>query len=107
MRFEQLRAAYFSRLQTDRAQLAAIRLELGEMPQSQATAIEHLQLLAHRMCGAAAIFEADDIFTAAELLDRAASDATRTPGSGTRAVHLALDTLLNRLSLLGATAGSR
>jgi len=107
MRFEQLRGAYFDRLQGDRAQLAAIRLELGEMPGSKATAIEHLRQLAHRMCGAAAIFEAGDIFMAAEILERAATDAARTPGAGSPAVHTALDTLLNQLSLVGATCRSR
>ncbi len=103
-RFEELRIAYYARLKSDRAQVLSLRTLLVESSDAKA-AYEAIRACAHGMAGAAAIFEANDVMTAARQLEHAASaaktslDSAAPAGdSGNPAVSPLLDSLIELLN---------
>jgi HPt (histidine-containing phosphotransfer) domain-containing protein len=98
--FEQLRGAFYTRLRNDRARLATLSAELARTDEDVAPVLEELRVLAHRMCGAAAIFEAPDIGDAANTLEQTLLTAIDEHADGTDpAVSAALEALVNLLVL--------
>ena len=105
-RFEELRIAYYARLKSDRAQVMALRTQLGKAPDSKAT-YDAIRVCAHGMAGAAAIFEATDIMKAARALEHVATEAALAmassdtaqsqANSGNPAVGPPLDSLIELL----------
>ena len=90
-----LRAAYFTRLRGDLAQLAKLRAKLAGSGMGSKTAYETIRRVAHGMAGAAAIFKAGDVMRAAIKLEQTVRAAT--PGADSGAVRLALDTMIDSL----------
>jgi diguanylate cyclase (GGDEF)-like protein len=94
--FGDLRAAYFTRLRSDLAQLATLRAKLaGAGTGSKTSAYAAIRRIAHGMAGAAAIFKAADVMRAAVLLEHAVRAAR--PDTDGDAVRLALDTMIDSL----------
>ena len=94
-RFGDLRAAYFTRLRSDLAQLAGLRAKLAGAGTRSKTAYATIRRIAHGMAGAAAIFKAADVTRAAVLLEHAVRAAA--PDTDGDAVRLALDTMIDSL----------
>src|SRR5262245_56712146 len=98
-RFEELRRAYYSRLDRDRARLAALSAELAHAETDPSPVFDDIRMLAHRMGGAAAIFEAIEIGNAAIALEHAAIAAMDTRANNADAsVWTALEDLVDMLS---------
>jgi diguanylate cyclase (GGDEF)-like protein len=93
--FGDLRAAYFTRLRSDLAQLAGLRAKLVGAGTGSKTAYATIRRIAHGMAGAAAIFKAADVMRAAILLEQTVRAAT--PDTDGDAVRLALDTMIDSL----------
>jgi hypothetical protein len=93
--FGDLRAAYFTRLRSDLAQLAGLRTKLVGAGTGSKTAYATIRRIAHGMAGAAAIFKAADVMRAAILLEQTVRAAT--PDTDGDAVRLALDTMIDSL----------
>jgi HPt (histidine-containing phosphotransfer) domain-containing protein len=93
--FADLRAAYLKRLRSERQQLTRLRAGLGSAGTGSGKDYETIRRIAHGMAGAAAIFKADAILTAAVALDHALRDATA--GVDTAAVRPALDAMIDSL----------
>jgi len=71
--FELLRASYYARLHADWSQLTAFRERLGnDDADSLQSTHEDIRSVAHRMGGAAAVFGAPEILSAATALEEAA-----------------------------------
>ncbi len=97
--FEQLRGAFYTRLRSDRARLATLSAELVHADEDVMPVFEELRVLAHRMCGAAAIFEAPDVGDAANTLEQALLTAINEHADGTDpGVWAALEALVNLLA---------
>jgi HPt (histidine-containing phosphotransfer) domain-containing protein len=95
-RFEELRTAYLVRLAVDRGRLEGLQVRFGR-PHS-AGLHDDIQRIAHGMAGAAAIFNAPYISSAARLLEEAAAAAAKSPDRHTEtAVRAALGALLDVL----------
>jgi len=90
-----LRAAYFTRLHNDLAQLGTLRAKLACVRTGSKTAYASIRRIAHGMAGAAAIFNAGDVMRAAISLEQAVRAAT--PDADGDAVRLALDTIIDSL----------
>jgi EAL domain-containing protein (putative c-di-GMP-specific phosphodiesterase class I)/FixJ family two-component response regulator/HPt (histidine-containing phosphotransfer) domain-containing protein len=91
--FADLRAAYFTRLRSDLAQLATLRAKLAGAGTGSKTAYASIRRIAHGMAGAAAIFKAGDVMRAAMILEQ----AVRVAATDGDAVRLALDTMIESL----------
>ncbi len=99
--FDRLRAAYYARLRTDWEQLAALREQLKGSPANPRPVHESIRMLAHRMCGAAAIFEAPAVLDAAATLEQATLAALDAGTSATRErVCSSLDAVMTILASL-------
>jgi chemotaxis protein histidine kinase CheA len=102
-RFEELRDAFYARLRSDRERLTTLAAALTHAEGDAARIFEDIQLFAHRVGGAAAIFDASEVGIAANALERAAGSASTGHAANSDAsVRTALETLVD---LLGATAG--
>lgn len=100
--FEQLRGAFHTRLRWDRARLASLSNELQHAEGDSALIFDELRVVAHRICGAAAVFEAPEIGTAAYTLEQALITAIQAHAERTDpSVSGPLDALLD---LLAATS---
>ena len=73
--FDRIRAAFYARLRCDRMRLTTLATSLSRTEGHPTGIFKALQGLAHRIRGAAAIFEASDVGNAAYALERAATAA--------------------------------
>jgi HPt (histidine-containing phosphotransfer) domain-containing protein len=80
---ERLGGVFFVRLQNERMQLATLSAELARSEGSPVSIFEKLQFRAHKLKGAAAIFEFPDLAAAAHALERASAEAVRTEAEQT------------------------
>lgn len=69
--FEQLRGAFYTRLCSDRKQLTLLSAELAGAAVDARPVYEEMRQVAHRMCGAAAIFDVPEVGSAAYKLEQA------------------------------------
>lgn len=104
-RFEELREAFHIRLRSDRVRLTTLAAALARGKEDPARVFENIRLCAHRVRGAAAIFEASEVGVAANALEQAAGSASIGHADNSDpAVWTALETLVD---LLGITGGKQ
>src|SRR5579863_507228 len=97
--FEQLRAAFHLRLRSDAVRLAVLAAALARADADPAIVFEDIRLFAHRVRGAAALFGAPDIASAADALEQAAFSAAAAHADNSDAfVWTALEALAQRLA---------
>jgi HPt (histidine-containing phosphotransfer) domain-containing protein len=95
---ESLRRKFHRRLQSERVELAVLATALSQVGDEPSKAFENLRLCAHRMHGAAAVFEYLEVAAAAGSLERASEAAsTAQAGNFDRPVWNALISLLGLL----------
>ena len=95
---ESLRRKFHRRLQSERMQLAVLATALSQVEDEPSSTFEDLRLCAHRMHGAAAVFEYLDVAAAAGSLERASESAsTGHSGNFDLPVWTALVSLLGLL----------
>ena len=100
----EMRAMYLKTLQTDRVHLVSLAAELARCKRDTNGLLMQIRLIAHRMHGAAAIFDVPTIATAAAALENTAWAAVTRRARGRDAeVNCALETLVD---CLARTAGS-
>lgn len=73
--FDRIRATFYARLRCDRMRLTTLATSLSRADGHPTGIFKALQGLAHRIRGAAAIFEASDLGGAAYALEQAATSA--------------------------------
>jgi hypothetical protein len=96
--FERLRQAFNSRLCADRVRLLALGSALTRVSADPAPILAEIQTFAHKLRGAAAIFENSEIGPAAKSLELAAIAASVGLSKTTEpSVVFALATLVDRL----------
>jgi hypothetical protein len=96
--FQQLRRAFQARLRNDGIHLTHLRTSLTRAPAAATAVFAEIQGFAHKLRGAAAIFDAIDIGRAAEALELATVAASAgAVAAGDPAVSRALDALANLL----------
>ena len=107
-RFAQLREAFRVRLRHDGIKLMALGVAFARGTEDFASTFEQIRQLAHRMRGAAAIFDAPEILGASGVLEDAAvfAASARTP-EATAAVCKALETLMTCLASASEPGASR
>jgi hypothetical protein len=95
---EVLHAFYCARLCSDRSHLMTVRVHLDRAGTNPMPLYEELLAVTRRMAGAAALFEAGDVVSAASTLERAVLAATVRHTPKTRAdARRALDAMVNLL----------
>jgi hypothetical protein len=96
--FEALRAAFYRRLYGDRVELAELSAQLARTDLDPMPVYYRLHVLGHRVCGAAALFEAAEMAQAAMALEQAALAAAKPNAvQAGAAVRIALDGLMDFL----------
>jgi HPt (histidine-containing phosphotransfer) domain-containing protein len=95
---EVVRQSFCARLHDEKARLAALAIALRSCETDSAPVLEELELFAHRLRGAAAVFEALELSQAAKALELAA-EAGRAQHSEAP-VWSALNLLANELASL-------
>jgi HPt (histidine-containing phosphotransfer) domain-containing protein len=96
--FEQLRGAFYTRLCSDRKQLTLMSAELAGAAADATRVYEEIRMLAHKMCGAAAIFDAPEVGGAAYTLEQASLSAIRSHADNSDdGVWTALESLVDVL----------
>jgi len=102
-RFEELSRTFYLRLRSDRVRLTILSATLAQVSGDPTCAFEDIRLFAHRLRGAAMIFEVTDIGNAAHELEQAAGAASleRADNADPR-VWAALEALVNRLAVVNA-----
>ena len=99
--FESLGTIFLARLQSERVHLATSSAALARADDNPEAIFHDLQFRAHRLSGAASIFDADDIAAAAHALDEAAAAAAHSHASNTNprvwGAMLTLMSLLQRV----------
>lgn len=104
-RFERLRQKFYRRLCADQEQLHLLNVELQRMKFDAQPTYERIRVLAHRICGAAALYEDVAICEVAGELERAAVSAIRICTVYDHgAVGRALRAMLDILSMMPAGA---
>jgi HPt (histidine-containing phosphotransfer) domain-containing protein len=73
--FDRIRATFYARLRCDRMRLTTLATSLSRVEGHPAGVFKALQGLAHRIRGAAAVFEASELAGAAYALEQAATAA--------------------------------
>jgi HPt (histidine-containing phosphotransfer) domain-containing protein len=97
--FEQLRQAFNSRLRSDRVHLADLGTALTRAAAEPESIFEEIGMFAHKLRGAAAIFEAAEIGKAAMALELAATAASIAGAQNTDPpVWATLEALADRLA---------
>jgi len=97
--FEALRASYYKRMRNDRASLLAIHAELLHGATELTSVYYTIRMLAHRIGGAAAIFECPGSAAAAATLERSALQAIESNTKEAReGVIRALESLLGSIA---------
>jgi HPt (histidine-containing phosphotransfer) domain-containing protein len=74
-RFEELRDIFHARLRSDQIRLTTLSALLAREEGDASRTFDDIRQFAHRLCGAAAIFESPEIVAAAEALETAARAA--------------------------------
>ena len=99
-RFDQLREAFRTRLRLDGLKLMSLGMALTRPAEDFTSALGHIRDLAHRMRGAASIFDAANVLSVAAALEDATVHAleTRTTEAND-AVSKALEALMTCLSI--------
>jgi len=102
--FEEIRQAFHARLRSDRMHLASLGAALMHAEGDPGHIFEDIRLFAHRLRGASAIFEAQEIGIAAHALEQAACAASVAHADNAdTSVWTALESLVDRLP---GTSGS-
>lgn len=103
--FEELRAAFHARLRGDAVALTVFAAALACADANPAPIFEDIRLFAHRVRGAAALFDAPDLGVLAEALEQAAISAKNARAENSDAsVWTALEALAERLAAVNGTA---
>jgi hypothetical protein len=98
-RFAELCRAFYGRLRNDRVHLATLSAELARIEGDPGRVFEDIRTFAHRLRGAATIFEAAELGGAAQALEEATLAAASTHADNTDpALWAALVNLSNRLA---------
>jgi HPt (histidine-containing phosphotransfer) domain-containing protein len=99
--FEELRNEFYARLQSDRVRLTALGARLARVDEDATSIFEDIRVFAHRLRGAALIFEAAEVGRAANALEQAAtSAASANADNSDAAVWAALESLVDNLATL-------
>lgn len=101
---DRLRETFYARLHRDRIRLTTLAALLARIEGNPAGVFQELQGLAHRIRGAAGVFQVPEVFSAASALEQAATvacsrHADHTDGS----VWSALEELVERLAMTSGT----
>jgi HPt (histidine-containing phosphotransfer) domain-containing protein len=100
---EELRQAFYDRLQSERVHFATLSAVLARAGKNPAWIFEDLQFRAHKMRGGAAIFEIPEVAATACSLEEAAKRASLAKANNTDpGVERALGALVQLLGALGA-----
>jgi HPt (histidine-containing phosphotransfer) domain-containing protein len=100
---ENLSGVFFARLQTERMQFATLSAVLAGSEGRPVAIFQDLQFRAHKLKGAAAIFEFPELAAAAHVLERASAEAARTQAEHSNpAVWAALVALVELLGVIDA-----
>jgi HPt (histidine-containing phosphotransfer) domain-containing protein len=100
--FSTLQRMFYRRLRNEQGQLFMLRVALVE-DDNPAPLLDEIRCLAHRMSGAAAIFEAQGIQAAASRVEQAALSALRgLTAQGKASVDDALGRLIEALKVAAA-----
>jgi HPt (histidine-containing phosphotransfer) domain-containing protein len=98
---EHIRVALHDRLRRDRVRLTTLSATLARAEQDAACSFEEIRAFAHRLGGAAAVFDADEISAAAHTLEQAANRAlSANAGHFDPPVWTALETLCEQLAIM-------
>jgi HPt (histidine-containing phosphotransfer) domain-containing protein len=98
--FDRIRATFYARLRCDRMRLTTLATSLSRVDGHPAGVFKALQGLAHRIRGAAAVFEASELRDAAYALEQAATTACdKRSDHSDGPVWLALEELVEQLAL--------
>jgi hypothetical protein len=98
--FEHLRKTFYVRLRSDRVRLTTLAASLARIEGHPAGVFNALQAVAHRIRGAAAVFEDSELGGAANALERAATAACDIGADhADGAVWSALEELVERLAM--------
>jgi HPt (histidine-containing phosphotransfer) domain-containing protein len=98
-RFAELSRAFYARLRNDRVHLATLSASLARIEGDASCVFEEIRVFAHRLRGAATIFEAAELGVAAQSLEEATSAAASTHADNSDpGVWAALVNLSNRLA---------
>jgi HPt (histidine-containing phosphotransfer) domain-containing protein len=99
-RFEELRGIFHARLRNDQVRLTTLSAVLAREESDARRTFDDIRQFAHRLCGAAAIFESPEIVAAAEALEKAARAAHAGQSNHSDAeVWAALERLTQQLTL--------
>jgi HPt (histidine-containing phosphotransfer) domain-containing protein len=102
--FDELRDAFYERLQAEHAQLMALAAALAPADETASWTYEELVLHAHRLRGRAALFEISAMAEAANTLEQAATRASMSPTAQNDApVRMALAKLVRLVATMAAT----
>jgi HPt (histidine-containing phosphotransfer) domain-containing protein len=77
--YEEVRLSFFARLRGEAGNLAALSRALADGPHHPAAVLSDIREFAHRLRGAAAVFEEPALSSAAKVLELAAMDAATAP----------------------------
>jgi HPt (histidine-containing phosphotransfer) domain-containing protein len=98
-RFEELRDIFHARLRSDQVRLTTLSAVLAREEGDARRTFDDIRQFAHRLCGAASIFEAPEIVAAAEALESAARTACATQSNHSDVeVWAALERLTRQLT---------
>jgi HPt (histidine-containing phosphotransfer) domain-containing protein len=102
--FDELRDAFYERLQAEHAQLMTLAGALVPADQTASGTYEEWVLRAHRLRGRAALFEISAMAEAANTLEQAAARASMNPTSQNEVpVRTALAKLVRLVATMAAT----
>jgi HPt (histidine-containing phosphotransfer) domain-containing protein len=94
----ELRGAFNERLREDRRRLITLRTTMGHPQKGLQSTVEELRFLAHRMCGASAMFGCPALAAAAHALTEELSARRRLePGDAGAPSPVTLDVLIDLL----------
>ncbi|MDB6009160.1 MAG: hypothetical protein JWL65_1410 [Gammaproteobacteria bacterium] len=97
---KELKLLFERRLQDDLLRLGSLAARFASVDAAPATVLEEIRFFAHRLHGAAAIFEAHELARSAQALEAAAALAvTGCAGNTSPSVSSILQSLLGQLSL--------
>jgi HPt (histidine-containing phosphotransfer) domain-containing protein len=94
-----LKLLFQRRLQDDLLTLGSLSSRFASADAAPATVLEEIRFFAHRLHGAAAIFEAHELARSAQALETAAARAVTGDARNTPSVSSILQSLLGQLAL--------
>jgi HPt (histidine-containing phosphotransfer) domain-containing protein len=94
-----LKLLFQRRLQDDLLTLGSLAARFTSADAAPATVLEEIRFFAHRLHGAAAIFEAHELARSAQALETAAARAATGDARNTPSVSSILQSLLGQLAL--------